>query len=258
MWLKSYQQRRGMAKARKLQSKFIGPYKIIEVLTYHTYRLSRDSKENVEHEARIKLHVAHSAEPASLPLPPLPTPKQVRAPPASRSLPQLPTSYGNYTPRAIEQPHTLEIESLPNLTPRHEFDWPAIEAGCPHSPVVEEPATPRRRQTPRSQSRTPTRTGNVVRRCAVMRTTAHLQTRCRWPLPNQSQPTPHPQSPLEHQPVRRQWIRQNSPPWRKPLKFAVGTLPGGEKCRSVLLATTCSRSACVPALFHTGKITPCH
>ena len=36
VWLKSYQQKRGMAKARKLQLKFIGPYKVIEVLPDHT------------------------------------------------------------------------------------------------------------------------------------------------------------------------------------------------------------------------------
>ena len=96
VWLKSYQYKRGMAKARKLQPKFIGPFKILEVLPYHTYRLSRDGKESIEHEARIKLHVAHTAEPAALPLPPLPVNKQRKDQQAITQPAPQPLTYGGY------------------------------------------------------------------------------------------------------------------------------------------------------------------
>lgn len=36
VWYESYQRKRGMAKAKKLQPKFIGPYKITEMVPYNT------------------------------------------------------------------------------------------------------------------------------------------------------------------------------------------------------------------------------
>lgn len=55
VWLKSYQRKKSMARACKLQPKFIGPYKITEGLPYNTYRLARDGNETIEHEGQIKL-----------------------------------------------------------------------------------------------------------------------------------------------------------------------------------------------------------
>ena len=148
VWLKSYQHKKGMAKARKLQPKFIGPYKIIEVLPYHTYRLSKNGKESVEYEGRIKLHVAHQAEPATLPLPPQPTKTTARKNPAlPTTAGRQPITYGRGEPYQPLMDHTLEIESLPNFTPRHEPNWPAIEGYelYPPEPIIEEPRSPSRR-----------------------------------------------------------------------------------------------------------------
>ena len=147
VWLKSYQHKKGMARARKLQPKFIGPYKITEVLPYHTYRLSRNGKETVEHEGRIKLHVAHQAEPPTMPLPPLPVRRtnQQTTPPLLGP-PGLPPPFGGGGNSPCPHHHTIEIESLPNLTPRPEFEWPALEMGNsepqPTEPWVQEPDSP--------------------------------------------------------------------------------------------------------------------
>lgn len=57
VYLKAHQPRRGQAKAKKLQPKFIGPYLVLQALPYHTYRVSRDGRQTIEHEARMKLHI---------------------------------------------------------------------------------------------------------------------------------------------------------------------------------------------------------
>lgn len=118
VWLKSHQRKRGMAQARKLQPKFIGPYKVIEVLSYNTYRLSRDGKETIEHEGRIKLHISNpgSSQTSRLPSTSKPTPVPCLPAPTNPApqreffLPELPDPYAS---------HQLEIESLPNQTPQH-------------------------------------------------------------------------------------------------------------------------------------------
>lgn len=57
VYLKAHQLRRGRSKAKKLQPKFVGPYLVVQTLPYHTYRVSRDGKQTIEHEARMKLHI---------------------------------------------------------------------------------------------------------------------------------------------------------------------------------------------------------
>ena len=140
VWLKSHQRRKGMAQARKLQPKFIGPYKIIEALPYHTYRLSRDGKETVEHEGRIKLHIyAGSAEERMMLPPPPKIPKQQasRVPlPGPSDFPAV--TYIPDQAREYED-HQLEIESLPNQTPRH---YPEIEDYPIPLAITDTPPTP--------------------------------------------------------------------------------------------------------------------
>jgi hypothetical protein len=77
VWLKSKQRKNGMANSKKLQPRFIGPFKIIEVLPYNTYRLSRNGKESVEHEGRIKLYVNPTDYALNNQLPP---PKKLETP----------------------------------------------------------------------------------------------------------------------------------------------------------------------------------
>ena len=55
VWLKSFHKKKGVNP--KLSPKYQGPYEIVEVLAYHTYRVRRDGKDSIQHEGRIKLHV---------------------------------------------------------------------------------------------------------------------------------------------------------------------------------------------------------
>jgi hypothetical protein len=132
VWLKSKQKGKGMANARKLQPKFIGPFKIIESLPYHTYRVSKDGKSTIEHEGRIKLHVTASEQTQPLPLqPPPPPPKPRRAPcPPALPAPEPPSSISYYVPSGYfpSYSHNLEIESLPNFSPRREEDVQELPA----------------------------------------------------------------------------------------------------------------------------------
>ena len=76
VWLRSYQNLR--AKAKKLNQKFVGPYLVVEALPYHTYRLSRNGKETIHHEGRIKLHV--SADKATSEVLPREGPRAIQTP----------------------------------------------------------------------------------------------------------------------------------------------------------------------------------
>ena len=55
VWLRNQHRKKG--ENPKLAVKYQGPYEVIEVLPYHTYRLRFNSKENIQHEDRIKLFV---------------------------------------------------------------------------------------------------------------------------------------------------------------------------------------------------------
>lgn len=62
VWLRSYYRKKGVNP--KLSAKYVGPYTIKEVLPYHTYKVEKDGKTTIQHEARIRLHVAaHRTEP---------------------------------------------------------------------------------------------------------------------------------------------------------------------------------------------------
>jgi hypothetical protein len=70
VWIRSMMRRKG--ESPKLAFKYIGPYEIIEVLPYHTYRMRKDGKESLQHEARIKLYVERTGKkrPKQIPLEP--------------------------------------------------------------------------------------------------------------------------------------------------------------------------------------------
>ena len=55
VWLRSYFRKKGVNP--KLSAKYVGPYVIREVLSLHTYRVEKDGKSSVQHEAMIRLHV---------------------------------------------------------------------------------------------------------------------------------------------------------------------------------------------------------
>jgi hypothetical protein len=52
--------RRGQSK--KLQPRYVGPYKVVEVWPNHTYRVQKNTQSTVENEARLKLYTS-SADP---------------------------------------------------------------------------------------------------------------------------------------------------------------------------------------------------
>ena len=139
VWLKSYKVPRG--KSAKLQAKFVGPYLIVEALPYHTYRLRRNGKDTIQHEGRIKLHYSEET-PVQAILPrdgprgednpkkkitskalDAKTKPQQQGPlyggggslPPSRPVPVAINNDPNFT---------LEIESLPNASPRREIITP--------------------------------------------------------------------------------------------------------------------------------------
>ena len=56
VWLKSKRYKKG--KTSKLQPKYVGPFKIMEVFSNHTYSIKKNEKESVEHESRLKPHFA--------------------------------------------------------------------------------------------------------------------------------------------------------------------------------------------------------
>ena len=55
VWLKSYYKRKG--NCAKLLPKYVGLYRITEVLPHHTYGMERNGKSSIQHEGRIRLHV---------------------------------------------------------------------------------------------------------------------------------------------------------------------------------------------------------
>lgn len=55
IWLKSYWKKKG--ENPNLAAKYIGPYRIIEVLPYHTYKVEREGNVTIQHEGRIRLHM---------------------------------------------------------------------------------------------------------------------------------------------------------------------------------------------------------
>ena len=60
VWLKTYMKKKG--ENPKLAPKYVGPYEIVEVLPYHTYRVRKDNKESIQHEGRIRLHVERTTD----------------------------------------------------------------------------------------------------------------------------------------------------------------------------------------------------
>lgn len=54
VWLKSYKKKGNCA---KLLPKYVEPYPITEALPHHVYRMERNGKSSIQHEARIRLHV---------------------------------------------------------------------------------------------------------------------------------------------------------------------------------------------------------
>jgi len=50
--------RRRQGQAAKLQPKFVGPYCVIEVMPYHTYKVERFGQVSIQNEACLKLHWA--------------------------------------------------------------------------------------------------------------------------------------------------------------------------------------------------------
>jgi hypothetical protein len=110
-------------------------------LPYHTYRVAKDGKTTIEHEARIKLHVSASEQatvPPIAPPPPPPKPSRSKVPALPAPTPMFRRELPAYIPVPYDyDSHQLEIESLPNLTPRHELEeqiTPAIE--YPSSPAT--------------------------------------------------------------------------------------------------------------------------
>ena len=63
VWLKSYFS--GKGKGAKLQAKYVGPYTITKVLPYQTYEMESKGKRSIQHEGRIRLHVAEKDKEAS-------------------------------------------------------------------------------------------------------------------------------------------------------------------------------------------------
>ena len=57
VWLRTHQTKKG--ENPKLAPKYQGPYEIVDVLPYHTYRVMKNRKTSVQHESRIRLHVAN-------------------------------------------------------------------------------------------------------------------------------------------------------------------------------------------------------
>ena len=57
VWLRTHQKKKG--ENPKLAPKYQGPYEIVDVLPYHTYRVMKNGKTSVQHESRIRLHVAN-------------------------------------------------------------------------------------------------------------------------------------------------------------------------------------------------------
>ena len=58
VWLRSYYRKKGVNP--KLSAKYVGPYIIQEALPFHTYRVEKDGKTSIQHEARIRLYVEGS------------------------------------------------------------------------------------------------------------------------------------------------------------------------------------------------------
>ena len=54
VWMKNFQRKRG--ESAKLLPKRTGPWKVVEALRYHTYRLERGGQETTQCEGRLRLH----------------------------------------------------------------------------------------------------------------------------------------------------------------------------------------------------------
>jgi len=52
VWMVNYRRCRGQA--AKLQSKFVGPYAVVEVMPNHTYKLERSGQVSIQNETRLK------------------------------------------------------------------------------------------------------------------------------------------------------------------------------------------------------------
>ena len=109
IWLRSYFRKKGVNP--KLSAKYVGPYVIREVLPFHTYRVEKDGKSSVQHEARIRLHVegerAHRNDKPNYTDIPLPSPRLHRE------------RDPNKTP-LVSQPPALPVtlpRPLPPITP---------------------------------------------------------------------------------------------------------------------------------------------
>ena len=55
VWMKNFQRKRG--ESAKLLPKLTGPWRVMEALRYHTYRLERRGQETTQSEGRLRLHV---------------------------------------------------------------------------------------------------------------------------------------------------------------------------------------------------------
>lgn len=60
VWMKNYQRKKG--ESAKLAPKLVGPYRIREVLPYHTYQIERGGKLSVQHESRLRLHIESTSD----------------------------------------------------------------------------------------------------------------------------------------------------------------------------------------------------
>ena len=107
VWLRSYYRKKGVNP--KLTAKYVGPYIIMETLPYHTYRVEKDGKSSIQHEARIRLHVEANS-------------RQRPAPNASETLPMV-------VPRLTPRPPTTTQLSVENPATAHSansHDVPSI------------------------------------------------------------------------------------------------------------------------------------
>lgn len=66
VYLQNRRQRRGQA--RKLSSKYVGPYKVVTCYPNHTYEIERNGQSSVQHESRLKYHRAATCEEGRAPV----------------------------------------------------------------------------------------------------------------------------------------------------------------------------------------------